>query len=325
MGNKEKEKKSGFQKLMESGPETPNVPRETFGAIDIGSNAIRLLISYVETYSDKRVECKKAAFVRIPIRLGDDVFESGRISKVKVDALNDALRSFASLMRAYEVKDYRACATCAMREAQNGEEVVGNIKSQSGLDVEIISGDEEAETIFAAGGLKEVLDAKKNYAYVDVGGGSTEVIIYANGERVEERSFKLGTVRMLIGKASVDEWEEFKSWLKEMRDKWKPAAVIGSGGNINKVHKMLEKKSDESVKAKEVRMLFDLMRKLTVTERMEKLYLNQSRAEVIVFALKIFCTVVDKFDVRDILVPRVGLVDGIVRGLIAKNVKAVES
>lgn len=328
LGNEEskesKESKKNKESKETSEPEVPeviNVTRETFGAIDIGSNAIRLLISYVETYADKRTEYKKAAFIRVPIRLGDDVFMRGHISSTKVEALSDAMQAFAALMRAYGVRDCRACATSAMREAQNGTDVVDNIKRVSGLNIEIISGEEEADTIYAAGGLKEVLDPKKNYVYVDVGGGSTEVVVYAHGAKTLERSFRLGTVRMLAGAVSEDEWNEFSSWLKAVRNEWKPEAIIGSGGNINKAHKMLEKKRREPIKTKELKQLYDQTRKMSVTERMEQLYLNQSRAEVIANALKIFYTVADKCNIDTIMVPRVGLVDGIVKGLMDKYSK----
>ncbi len=288
---------------------------ETYASIDIGSNAIRLLINYAEQYDDGSLEFKKAAFVRVPIRLGADVFMRGRISLERTEALVDAMTGFAALMRAYCVRDYRACATSAMREAENGQEVVDLVRTRSGISIDIISGDEEADTIFAAGGLKSILDKKKTYLYVDVGGGSTEVVVYANGVKADERSFRLGTVRIISGAADPEEWNRFDKWLSQVTKQWKPQAIIGSGGNINKIHKMLEKKRKEAIKTKELKELYNQTRKMTVTERMEQLFLNQSRAEVIVPALQIFNTVAQTCDIEQTYVPRIGLIDGIVRKL----------
>ncbi len=295
--------------------------RETLGAIDIGSNAIRLVISYVEQYDDDALEFKKACFVRIPIRLGTDVFKRGHISSERGEALCNAMTGFAALMRAYGVRDYRACATSAMREAANGQEVVDLIRHRSGITIETISGEEEADTVFAAGGLKDVLDNKKNYLYVDVGGGSTEIVVYARGQKAEERSFRLGTVRIISGAADPAEWTRFNMWLGQVATKWKPSAIIGSGGNINKVHKMLEKKRKEPIKTKELKELFNQTNGMTVAERMEKLYLNQSRAEVIVPALQIFHTVAQVCEIDQTFVPRLGLADGIINKLYQQYAK----
>lgn len=289
--------------------------RETFGAIDIGSNAIRLLIDYVEAYEDGRTEYKKAAFVRVPIRLGDDVFLRGRISNGKAEALCDAMQGFSALFRAFVVKDYRAYATSAMREAENGGEVVSLIRNRSGISVEIISGEAESGTIFAAGGLRETLDPAKTYLYVDVGGGSTEIVVYARRRKVDACSFRLGTVRIFSRAEEPAEWERFGRWLEQIDEKWHPSGIIGSGGNINKVHKMLEKKSRECIRAKELTSLYARLRDMSVEERMEQLYLNQSRAEVIVPALKIFTEVLRICRIDTVCVPRMGLADGIIHQL----------
>lgn len=289
--------------------------RETFGAIDIGSNAIRLLIDYVEQYDDLRTEYKKAAFVRVPIRLGDDVFLRGHIGNDRAEALCDAMQGFAALLRAYGVRDYRACATSAMREAANGGDILERVRLRSGISVETISGAEEADTIFAAGGLKELLDSTKTYLYVDVGGGSTEIVVYASGEKAAAESFRLGTVRILSGATQPAEWERFGQWLARMTETYHPTAVIGSGGNINKVHKMLEKRSREAIRTKELVSLYEQLRNLTVLQRMEQFYLNQSRAEVIVPALGIFTEVTRIGRIGTIYVPRQGLADGIIRQL----------
>lgn len=287
--------------------------RETFGAIDIGSNAIRLLIDYVEQYDDQRTEYKKAAFVRVPIRLGDDVFLRGHIGNDRAEALCDAMQGFAALLRAYGVRDYRACATSAMREAANGRDILERVRLRSGITVETISGAEEADTIFAAGGLKEWLDRSKTYLYVDVGGGSTEIVVYAAGGKAAAESFRLGTVRILSGATDPAEWERFGAWLTRVTEAHHPSAIIGSGGNINKVHKMLEKKSREAIRAKELTALYERLRDLSVVQRMEQFYLNQSRAEVIVPALRIITDVTRICSIGTVCVPRQGLADGIIR------------
>lgn len=289
--------------------------RDTFGAIDIGSNAIRLLINYVERYEDGLLEYKKAAFVRVPIRLGDDVFLRGGVSGAKAEALCDAMQGFAALLRAFSVRAWRACATSAMREAANGAEVVELIRNRSGISVEIIDGETEADMIYAAGGLKERLDLSKTYLYVDVGGGSTEIVVYAEGRKVEARSFRLGTVRIFSGAESPEEWTRFEEWLREVAARWHPSGIIGSGGNINKLHKMLEKKSRECIRAKELTALYNRLRAMSVQQRMEQLYLNQSRAEVIVPALRIFTEVMYLCRIDTVSVPRMGLADGIIHEL----------
>ena len=289
--------------------------RETFGAIDIGSNAIRLLIDYVEQYEDQRTEYKKAAFVRVPVRLGDDVFLRGHIGNDRAEALCDAMQGFAALLRAYGVRDYRACATSAMREAANSRDILERVRRRSGITVETISGEEEAETIFAAGGLKERLDPTKSYLYVDVGGGSTEIVVYALGRKQAAESFRLGTVRILSGATDPAEWKRFEEWLVRMAEAYRPTVIIGSGGNINKVHKLLEKRSREAIRAKELTALYERLRSLNVVQRMEQFYLNQSRAEVIVPALGIFTDVTRLCRIGTIDVPRQGLADGIIRQL----------
>lgn len=289
--------------------------RETYAAIDIGSNAIRLLIDYAETYDDNRTEFKQTAFVRVPIRLGDDVFLRGRVAENKIEALCDAMQGFASLFRAFAVRDYRACATSAMREAADGDEIIERIRVRSGIEVEIIDGVQEAETIFDAGGLGSVIDRDKNYLYVDVGGGSTEVVVYAHGERIEAQSFALGTVRIITGAARPQERLRFEEWLSAAADKWRPAGIIASGGNINKAHKLLDKRSKECISDKELKKLHKRLAALSLEERMERYSINSSRAEVIVPALDIFATVADRCRIESIFVPRLGLVDGIIRRL----------
>lgn len=292
----------------------------TFGAIDIGSNAIRLLIDTVEEYPDQ-VEFKKIAFLRVPIRLGEDVFTRGEVSAEKREKLCEAMEGFAHIMKAYGVQDYRAYATSAMREAKNGTELAGYIRKKSGIPIEIISGETEAETIYA-NGLADMLATDKTYLYVDVGGGSTEVIVYSDRAKVDARSFALGTVRILSDAVDKEEMKKFKKWLAGIGDKYRPTALIGSGGNINKVQKLLNKKDRENISRPELDMLYRYIKSFSFAERVHTMRLAAYRADVIVPAMKIFLTVCNQCHVEEIIVPKMGLSDGIIRTLYAQHKKA---
>ncbi len=287
--------------------------RETLAAIDIGSNAIRLLINYIE--ANGKVNFKKAAFLRVPIRLGEDVFTLGEIGENKRAKLVDAMSSFAAVMKTFNVKRYRACATSAMREAANGAEVVAEVAQRCGINIEIITGKEEAETIFEAGDIAGLMGSSRHYLYVDVGGGSTEITVYSNNKRIVSESFPLGTVRSISNAVDKSEQKRFKEWLDSVALPYKPTAIIGTGGNINKVHKMLNKKDDESISYIEMRLLYDQLKAMTYDERVNNLGLNIYRADVIVPAIKIFATVAKSCRINEIVAPRVGLSDGIIHHL----------
>lgn len=287
---------------------------KTLGAIDIGSNAIRLLINNVDD-ENGTCEFKKTAFLRVPIRLGEDTFSKGVISQEKLYRLNEAMQGFSHIMKAYGVSDYRAYATSAMREASNGLEVVEHIRENSGINIEIITGKEEAEMIFEAGGLNAVPDKTKNYLYVDVGGGSTELILYSNQQKVDSSSFRLGTVRMLQKKVKKEDKDALKEWLEDAYSKYAPLSIIASGGNINKVYKLVSKKDKESISYNDIKGLYDKLKDLSYDERMQKYKLNTFRADVIIPALKIFLTVGKICKIEDIYVPKVGLVDGTIHHL----------
>ncbi|MCC8186159.1 MAG: hypothetical protein LIP08_01255 [Bacteroides sp.] len=293
----------------------------TFAAIDIGSNAIRLLINNIE--EGKGVpEFKKIAFLRVPIRLGEDTFSKGFIDENKAERLHEALSGFAHIMRAYQVSSYMACATSAMRDAGNGEQIVREIRENSSIDIRIISGKEEAEMIFQAGKLNAVIEPDKNYLYVDVGGGSTEIVLYSRQTKVDSRSFQIGTVRMLADKVSKEEKNNFKEWLKNVYEKYAPLYIIASGGNINKIHKMLGKTSKDVLLYTELRMLYDMMKELTYEERIHNFKLNNYRADVIIPAMKIFLTAGKACKVNQIYVPKVGLADGIIHHLYREQEKS---
>jgi exopolyphosphatase/guanosine-5'-triphosphate,3'-diphosphate pyrophosphatase len=286
----------------------------TLGAIDIGSNAIRLLVKNVEDYKTHK-EFKKVTLIRIPIRLGEDVFTKGEISQEKQEALYQAMEGYSLMLKAYNVERYRACATSAMREAKNGKEIIDNIKKRSGISVEIINGIEEGSLIYEAGEVDKYFSKKDNYIYVDVGGGSTEVILYNGSEKESSNSFKLGTVRMLNQATSISEMADFIQYLQKIKTKYHPVGIIGSGGNINKVHKLLEKKESEVLTDKEIIELYETLRGMSVEERIENYKLNPNRADVIVPALEIFSTVCKIANIKNIIVPRIGLSDGIIHHL----------
>lgn len=284
------------------------------GAIDIGSNAIRLLVNNVDD-ENGYCEFKKAAFLRVPIRLGEDTFSDGYISDEKLYRLNEAMSGFSHMMKAYGVSKYIAYATSAMREAKNGEEVVDFIKKNAGINIQIITGKEEAEIIFAAGGLNYVPDKNETYLSVDVGGGSTELILYSNKEKIDSGSFRIGTVRMLQKKVKKEDVKDLKEWLKNAYTQYGPMNIIASGGNINKVHKLLSKKDREPLPYSQMKDFYNTLNDLSYDERMLKFKLNTYRADVIIPALKIFMTVGKIAKTKDIFVPKVGLVDGIIHSL----------
>ena len=287
---------------------------ETLGAIDIGSNAIRLLISNVETgmaYPDFR----KTAFLRVPIRLGEDVFTKGKIGNKKKERLLDTMEGFVQVMKMYNVSRYKACATSAMREAENGKEIIDLIYKRSGIPVEIISGQEEADVIFEAGKLNAIMTQKSNYLYVDVGGGSTEVVVYVNQQKVDSNSFSVGTVRMLSNAVEKSEMKKFEKWLEKIYKQYESLSIIASGGNINKVHKILGKRDGEVVLYPELQILYNTLSTMTYEQRMRSYNMDTYRADVIIPAMEIFLIVCNTCFIRNIYVPKVGVADGIIRNL----------
>lgn len=285
---------------------------ETIGAIDIGSNAIRLLVSVVDE-NNAAADFKRAAFLRVPIRLGEDVFTIGRIGKQKEQLLTEALTGFSYLMRVYGVSRYRAFATSAMRDAANGSEIVSAIREKCGINIEIIDGLTESEIIFEAGGLSQFMNRVSNAIYVDVGGGSTEIILYCNGEKIRQESFRIGTVRMLEGAVEESEQERFKKYLKAIYKEYYPLSIIGSGGNINKIYKVLGAPESHLILYPEFKVLYDSLTSMSLDERVLNYKLKNNRADVIVPAMKIFLTVCKHCKVNEIFVPKLGLADGIIR------------
>jgi exopolyphosphatase / guanosine-5'-triphosphate,3'-diphosphate pyrophosphatase len=279
-------------------------------AIDIGSNAVRILFGEVIESKGKPTVFKKRELLRMPIRLGEDSFLQGKISKRQEERLLSAMRAFSELRKVFEVKAYRACATSAMRDASNGAEVIDRVRRESGVKIEIIDGKTEAGLIFA-NHIEDTLNPKDNYLYIDVGGGSAEVTLIANKKVVDSRSFNVGTLRMLHGKIQDEEWDGYKKWLKKHTEEFRPLTGIGSGGNINKLFKMFGKKDSKFLTYEKVKEVSEMLSAYTYEERIEILGLNPDRADVIVPATKIFLTAMKHAQIEKILVPQIGLSDGI--------------
>ncbi len=291
---------------------------ETLAAIDIGSNAIRLLINSIDR-NGSNVDFKKTAFLRVPIRLGEDVFTDGSITPEKQQLLMDAMYAFSYAMKAYQVDKYRACATSAMRDASNGQEIVSKIHEKCGIKIDIIGGQEEADMVFEAGGLDKVMDKNRNYLYVDVGGGSTEIVLFSNNQKIKSLSFQLGTVRILSKAVKEEEYDELKKCLKKFYKDYFPLSIIGSGGNINKIHKLLGKKEGDVILYPELHVLYETMSKMSFDERVVNYKLKNYRADVIIPAMKIFDIISKTCKINEIYVPKVGLADGIIHHLYSEE------
>ncbi len=292
----------------------------TLAGIDIGSNAIRFMINNIER-SGKEDIYKKVAYLRIPIRLGEDVFTKGVIGKSKAQRFQETMTGLNHLMKGYNVSRYMACATSAMRDAKNGQELLDYILLSTGMDINIISGQEEARMILEASKLKSFLDASGNYLYMDVGGGSTEITVRSGHQAMESYSFQIGTIRMLNKVVDDSEYTFFQHWLHEIHRKYAPLTLIASGGNINKAYKLTGYTGGKPVPLKELGRLYTRLASLSFDERMEKYGLNAYRADVIVPALQLFVTVGDICEITDCVVPQTGLVDGIIHHLytLSKN------
>ena len=282
-------------------------------AIDIGSNAVRLLVSEAVPYKNE-VDFTKLSLVRIPLRLGLDVFKSGSISSEKATALLKSIMSFKLIMEVYGVEKFRACATSAMRDAENGPDIVKEIAQKTGIEINIISGKEEAAIIYDTH-MKEAGLDEVTRLYVDVGGGSTELTLYAQGKRILQDSFNVGTIRLMHGTVSPAVWDEMKAAVKRSVKGLKSLEVIGSGGNINKLFSISKSKTNGGLTKMELDAFYKELSGLTVTERMHKYNLRQERAEVIVPALQIYTSVLKWAGVDGIEVPRIGLADGLIREL----------
>lgn len=285
-------------------------------AIDIGSNAMRLLINYVYEVPGSKPVFNKTSIVRMPIRLGEDVFTHKEISEKNTARLIDAMKAYKLMMDIYGVEHYLAYATSAMRESENGKEVVRKIKKQSGISIEIIDGTTEAELIFATELQNFILDGN-NYLYVDVGGGSTELTLISDGEVQFSKSFQVGTVRLLEGKVEQNVYPEMKKWIEENIRKH-DVDLIGSGGNINHVYKYSGVKLGKPLAGSYLRSRYKKVREMSYEERLQELNMKPDRADVVEYALEIYTKVMKWSRAKKIFVPKIGISDGMIRSLYEK-------
>jgi exopolyphosphatase/guanosine-5'-triphosphate,3'-diphosphate pyrophosphatase len=285
-----------------------------YAAIDIGSNAMRLLVSNIVEQQGKEPQFNKSSLVRVPIRLGQDAFTVGEITDESIERMIDAMKAYKLLMKVHKVEKYMACATSAMREAYNGKEIADLIEQESGIKIEIIDGKKEA-AIIASTDLHHLVKTDQTYLYVDVGGGSTEFSLFANGKIVASKSFKNGTVRLLNNMVNEIVWQEIEKWIKAVTGPYENVTLIGSGGNINKLFKMSGKQQEKPLSYFYINSQYQFLNSLTYEQRISELGLNPDRADVIIYATRIYLNAMKWSGARNIYVPKIGLSDGIVKAM----------
>jgi exopolyphosphatase / guanosine-5'-triphosphate,3'-diphosphate pyrophosphatase len=283
-------------------------------AIDIGSNAARLLISEVMINQAGSPEFIKLNLVRVPLRLGFDVFETGQISKEKIGMILQTIKAYKHLLNAYDVKYIKACATSAMRDASNAEDIIRKVKLETGIEIEVISGDVEATLIYE-NHIAENLDKDDSYLYIDVGGGSTELTFFSDGKLVFKQSFNIGTIRLLKNMVTDAQWESMKDFIKSKTKGYKHVTAIGSGGNINKIFSLSKRKEGKPLPLQLLRDYYKELSNFTMEERISLYKLREDRADVIVPALLIYINVMRWVDCEEIFVPKIGLADGLIHHL----------
>ena len=294
---------------------------QKYAAIDIGSNAVRLLISNIIEEKGKPVRFKKSSLVRVPVRLGADVFIKEKISKNNKERMLKTMQAFSLLMQTHNVVRYKACATSAMREAKNGQQIADLVLEETGIKIDIIGGEEEA-AIIAATDLQSYIDENKTYLYVDVGGGSTEFSVIDKGEKVSSKSFKIGTVRLLNDVVKKEAWQELEEWIKTETSRFEKIDVIGSGGNINKIFKISGKSLGKPLSYFYLTSYYNTLQTYSYEERISQLDLNQDRADVIIPATRIYLSAMKWSGAKDIYVPKIGLADGIIKSIYNDTVKS---
>lgn len=286
-------------------------------AVDIGSNAVRLLFCQVyptETFP----QLKKISLIRLPIRLGEDVFLTGKISKQNGEKLVKTLLAFKHLVDVYEVIDFKICATSAMREAKNSTEILSEIKKRVGVDINIIDGNVEADLIFNTH-IAEKLEPNGTYLYMDVGGGSTELTLIKKGKKIDSFSFRIGTIRLKNNIVSKTTWKEMKKWIANIKNSYPIDMIIGTGGNINSIYTLCGLSNYQTLRYFKLKKMDSYLNSLSIEERQLKLGLRPDRADVITHASKIYLTVMKQADVKNMFVPKVGLADGVVNQLFQKH------
>lgn len=283
-------------------------------AIDIGSNAARLLISEVVTGDKGTVSFNKLNLIRVPLRLGFDVFETGEISKARIGMVMQTMKSYKHLMNAYGVEHLKACATSAMRDAKNATDLIRKIKLETDISIEVISGDTEANLVYE-NHVAENMDRDHSYLYIDVGGGSTELSFFSNGILIYKKSFNIGTIRLLKNMVSEYHWDEMKDVLKAVTKGHKQVVAIGSGGNINKVFSMSKRKDGKPLQLELLKDYYKELSNVSLAERISKYNLREDRADVIIPALQIYVNAMRWANAEEIYVPKIGLADGLIRHL----------
>lgn len=289
-------------------------------AIDIGSNAARLLITEIAKYKDGTVDYTKLNLLRVPLRLGFDVFESGTIPPAKVDQIINTMKAYQLLMKIYNVEAVKACATSAMRDASNGPAIVKQVKELTGIDISIITGSEEANVIYETH-IAENLNSNQSYLYIDVGGGSTELTMFSDNHIVFKESFNIGTIRLLSDKVTDAQWEHMKWFVKTHTKNMQPVIAIGSGGNINKIFSISKRKEGRPLNLELLKDYYKELSSCTLEERMHIYNLRQDRADVLVPALQIYTSVMRWAGAEEIFVPKIGLADGLIKVLYQERMK----
>jgi exopolyphosphatase / guanosine-5'-triphosphate,3'-diphosphate pyrophosphatase len=283
-------------------------------AIDIGSNAARLLITDVIPGSQANHEFIKVLLVRVPLRLGFDVFDKAEISPARVEKIIKTIKSYKLLLDVYEVKHLKACATSAMRDAINAPEIIKKIKAETGIEIEVISGDKEAALIYE-NHVAENLKKDESYLYIDVGGGSTELSFFSDGKLIVKESFNIGTIRLLKNQVAESQWDQMKDFIKTKTKGYHHVTAIGSGGNINKIFSLSKRKEGKPLHLDLLRDYYKEFSNLSVAQRVALYHLREDRADVIVPALLIFINIMRWADIEEIFVPKIGLADGLIHTL----------
>lgn len=283
-------------------------------AIDIGSNAARLLISEASPKANGEMDFTKVNLVRVPLRLGIDVFATGTISEKRADSLVNTIKAYKLLLDVYEVKYVKAAATSAMRDSTNGLQILERVKHETGMDIRVITGQEEASYIYE-NHVAENLDKTKSYLYIDVGGGSTELTLFSGNRLVFKESFNIGTIRLMQNKVTEQHWQQMKDFLKSHLRGQNQVIAIGSGGNINKIFSLSKRKEGKPLSLELLKDYYKEFSSFSVEERIHLYNLREDRADVIVPALQIYVNVMRWTDIMEIFVPKIGLADGLVRSL----------
>ena len=289
--------------------------------IDLGSNSVRLLITNVIDNEVDLPVFKKSSLTRLPIRLGDDAFGKGAIQKSTRNRLTLGMIAYANIMKVHGVEKFRACATSALRDSKNGEEIIAHIKKKTGIEIELISGKEEAKIIFSSGMTDVMKGSDETFLYIDVGGGSTELTLFHNDIVIASKSFKIGTIRLLKNQVAKSTWKQMEKWVKEVTSDIENIIMVGSGGNINRTFKLSGQAIGSILEIDYIQNTYDILLEFSTEERIIKFDLNPDRADVITHALGIYLSAMKWAKSTKMTVPKKGLADGMVRDLYRRTKK----